>query len=141
MNNKIIQRLFQILILAIAIIIGGQVNMAIIKFGPKLIPYPNNIDPANFELLKQTIPSFEPKHFLSPFLAHALGTLVAVLIVAFGIKEINARKYYAYFAAAMFFVGGAMAVKMLPAPMWFNITDLSLAYFPMAYLVLKLKKD
>ena len=31
-------------------------------------------------------------------------------------------------------VGGAMAVSMLPAPLWFNITDLAFAYIPMALL-------
>jgi hypothetical protein len=34
----------------------------------------------------------------------------------------------------VFFVGGAMAVSMLPAPLWFNITDLAFAYIPMALL-------
>jgi hypothetical protein len=27
-----------------------------------------------------------------------------------------------------------MAVSMLPAPLWFNITDLAFAYIPMAML-------
>jgi hypothetical protein len=34
----------------------------------------------------------------------------------------------------VFFFGGAMAVSMLPAPLWFNIIDLAFAYIPMAML-------
>nr|WP_298002096.1 hypothetical protein [uncultured Flavobacterium sp.] len=35
----------------------------------------------------------------------------------------------------LFFVGGVTMILQLPqSPMWFNVTDLLLAYFPMAYL-------
>jgi hypothetical protein len=36
--------------------------------------------------------------------------------------------------ASLFFVGGIYMVMLLPSPLWFNLTDLILAYFPMAYL-------
>ena len=33
-----------------------------------------------------------------------------------------------------FLIGGTMSVFMLPAPVWFEILDLSLAYIPMGWL-------
>ena len=82
------------------------------------------------EGLQKSIHLFEPKHFLMPFLAHALGTLVAALLASLIAK--SHRKRCALTTGVVFFVGGAMAVSMLPAPLWFNITDLALAYIPMA---------
>ena len=139
-SNPIAQRLIQTAIFVLFTYIGGKTNMAIVNFGPKIIPYPNNIDPANFEMLKATIPQFQPKHFLSPFLAHALGTFVSALGISLFIGDKKSRTFFAYLAALLFFIGGSMAVNMLPAPMWFNITDLALAYFPMAYIALKINQ-
>jgi len=34
---------------------------------------------------------------------------------------------------ALFFLGGIGAVVMIGGPMWFNVLDLTAAYFPMAY--------
>jgi hypothetical protein len=31
-------------------------------------------------------------------------------------------------------MGGVYMVNILPSPMWFNVLDLGLAYFPMAFL-------
>ena len=84
------------------------------------------------EGLQKSIHLFEPKHFLMPFLAHALGTLVAALLASLITK--SHRKRCALTTGVVFFVGSAMAVSMLPAPLWFNITDLALAYIPMALL-------
>jgi hypothetical protein len=36
--------------------------------------------------------------------------------------------------ASLFFAGGIYMVMLLPSPLWFNLTDLILAYFPMAFL-------
>jgi hypothetical protein len=35
---------------------------------------------------------------------------------------------------SLFFVGGLQMVMELPSPMWFNVLDLGLAYFPMVWL-------
>lgn len=40
--------------------------------------------------------------------------------------------------ASFNFIGGLTNVLMLPSPLWFTLTDLLLAYFPMAYIGLRL---
>jgi hypothetical protein len=67
-----------------------------------------------------------------PFLAHALGTLLAGFVAAALTQE---RKWpAALIPGLVFLVGGIMAVQMIPAPVWFNVMDLALAYLPMAWL-------
>ena len=100
------------LIFVVAIFVGANVNMALINLGPKLIAIPKGFDLTTEKGLIAAMPFMEAKHFLFPFLAHAFGT----------------------FIAALFFLGGAYMVKVLPAPFWFNVLDLVLAYFPMVFL-------
>ncbi|TGL88194.1 hypothetical protein EHQ68_10195 [Leptospira congkakensis] len=47
-----------------------------IKVSGKIILPPKGADVTTMEGLKASIHLFEPEHFLFPFLAHALGTLV-----------------------------------------------------------------
>jgi hypothetical protein len=42
--------------------------------------------------------------------------------------------------AGLFFAGGLYMVFILPAPLWFDLTDLIIAYFPMAFIGYKLAK-
>ena len=67
-----------------------------------------------------------------PFLAHALGTLVGAFIAAK--IAVSHKMRFALGLGVFFLLGGIAAVFMLPAPMWYNVTDLVLAYIPMAYL-------
>lgn len=62
------------------LILGSIVNMTITISG-KVIP-PPQMDITTMEGLKASMHLFEPKHFLFPFLAHALGTLVGAFIAA-----------------------------------------------------------
>src|SRR5690606_30513718 len=55
------------------LVVGSVVNMAIVAAGPALVPPPAGVDTATAEGLAAGIHLFQPKHFLSPFLAHALG--------------------------------------------------------------------
>ena len=116
----------------LGLVVGGQINMAIINISTDIIPAPAGADVKTMAGLQKSIHLFEPKHFLMPFLAHALGTLVAALLASLIAKSY--RKRVALITGVVFFVGGAMAVSMIPAPLWFNITDLALAYIPMALL-------
>jgi hypothetical protein len=75
---------------------------------------------------------FEPKHFLFPFLAHALGTLTGALL-AFLVAA-SYRAVFAYAIGVVFLAGGIAAAFMIPAPSWFIILDLAAAYMPMAWL-------
>lgn len=114
------------------VVIGGVVNMAIITVSSSLIPPPAGVDVTNAESLARSIHLFEPRHFLMPFLAHALGTLVGTL-VAYLIAA-TARAPIAYAIGAFFLLGGVAASLMIPAPAWFIALDLLVAYLPMAWL-------
>jgi hypothetical protein len=109
---------------------GSVVNMAIITLGPRLIPPPAGTDTTTMEGLKAALPLFGPQHFVAPFLAHALGTLVGAALAA----RLAGTQAVAYGIGVLFFIGGAVNVAMLPAPMWFNVLDLVGAYLPMAWL-------
>lgn len=65
-----------------------------------------------------------------PFLAHALGTFVGALVAA--LIAANRKMLFAIVIGLFNLTGGIVAVTMIPAPMWFNVTDLVLAYIPMA---------
>ena len=117
------------------IAIGGTVNMALIIFSPALIPPPPGVDVNNAESLSKGIHLFEPRHFLLPFLAHALGTLAGSL-AAYTIAAVY-KPQLAYVIGAVFLCGGVAASFMIPAPIWFIALDLLGAYLPMAWLAVQ----
>jgi hypothetical protein len=114
------------------ILIGGSVNMAFITLGPSLIAPPAGVDVTNAESLAKGVHLFEPRHFVMPFLAHAVGTLAG----AFAAYLIAAtyKVQIAYAIGVVFLCGGVAASFMIPAPAWFIALDLLAAYIPMAYL-------
>jgi hypothetical protein len=115
---------------------GSIVNMALVAIGPTLIPAPEGVNMTTSSGLKAGIHLMEPKNFLFPFLAHAGGTLAGAWIAAkFGVSH---HKTLAMVLGAFFFTGGLMMIIMVPSPLWFSLTDLILAYFPMAWLGYKL---
>ena len=65
------------LALLAGIVIGGGVNMALITLGPSLIPPPAGVDVTSAEGLSKGMHLLEPRHFIMPFLAHALVLLLA----------------------------------------------------------------
>ena len=71
-----------ILAVIVGLIIGSIVNMGIIMISSSVIPPPNGADVTTMEGLKEVLHLFEPKHFLFPFLAHALGTLVGAIVAS-----------------------------------------------------------
>lgn len=114
------------------LVIGGAINMGIIMLSSSIIPPPEGSDLTTEEGLKAAMHLMQPKHFLMPFLAHALGTLVG----AFAVTKLAANNTikFALIIGILNFIGGAFNVAMLPSPLWFSILDLAVAYFPMAYL-------
>ena len=116
----------------VGLVLGSIVNIGIVTLGPSIIPPPAGMDATDPESIAASMHLFETRHFITPFLAHALGTLVGAAL-AFLIAASN-RSMMAYIVGAAFFAGGIMAARMLPAPLWFEATDLVLAYFPMAWL-------
>lgn len=124
-----------ILAVVAGIFVGSAVNMGIISISGFIIPPPNGADITTMEGLKATMHLFEPKHFLFPFLAHALGTFVGAILAAF--IAANQKMRFALAIGVVFFVGGLMNVMMLPSPVWFTIVDLVGAYIPVAFLASK----
>lgn len=124
-----------ILAVIIGLVVGNLVNMGLIQAGLTIIPI-EGLDPNDMEAYITMMADLEFKHFIFPFLAHALGTLVG----AFLITTIAASHQFklAMGAGAFFLLGGIAASVMFPAPLWFKIVDLVLAYIPMAWLGWKL---
>ena len=123
-----------ILAVLLGLVIGSVVNMAIVMVGPTLVPPPPGVDLTTPEGLAQGIALFEPRHFITPFLAHALGTLSGALLAYLVAASHKAR--FAYAIGVLFLLGGIAACFMIPAPAWFMATDLLLAYLPMAWLAI-----
>ena len=118
------------------IAIGGGVNMALITLSPSLIPPPAGVDVSDAESLRRAIHLFEPRHFMMPFLAHALGTLAGALAAYLIAASYRAR--IAYVIGVFFLCGGVAASFMIPAPGWFIALDLLAAYLPMAWLGIRI---
>jgi hypothetical protein len=107
-------------------ILGGcVVNYGILLLGQYAIPLPDGADVSN-------------KHFLTVFLAHALGTLGG----AFTASRLagNGLVRPSLVVSVFFLAAGTQMVITLPAPMWFNVADLVFAYVPMGLIGYKLAK-
>ena len=107
------------------VLIGLVVNMGLIMTGNQLIPFEDGINPMNATM-------WDIKYFIFPFLAHAIGTLAGAFIAAK-----FAASYHMIFAICIgifFLLGGITMVFILPAPTWFVVVDLFLAYIPMGWL-------
>ena len=127
-----------ILVVIAGLIIGSMANMAIISLSSSIIAPPAGVDVTTMEGLTEGMHLFEPKHYIMPFLAHAIGTLVGAFIVArFAVRR---QVSLAIFVGVFFLIGGIINVYLLPSPTWFAVVDLVLAYIPMAYLGARLGK-
>jgi hypothetical protein len=122
------------IILAIlsGILLGSVVNMGIINLSGSIIPPPNGADLTTVEGITSAMHLMEPKHFLMPFLAHAFGTITGAFVAALITKKNEMS--IAMFIGVVFLLGGIASVMMLPSPLWFTLTDLIVAYLPMAYI-------
>ena len=124
--NQIIKNILAVLA---GLVIGACVHMGILMLFMKLIPPPMGADVTTEAGLKAALPLFETKNFIGPFLAHALGTFFGAFIVSVITKNLRLSLIIGF----AFLIGGIMEVMNLIAPIWFNISDLVLAYIPMSY--------
>lgn len=115
---------------------GAVLNGSIISFSSKIISPPIGANLTTDAGLIAAMPLMQPKHFIMPFLAHAIGTLVGAIITI--LVATNYKLRLAYLISFIFLIGGIMMVRMLHSPMWFNILDLGFAYIPMSYLAVKI---
>jgi hypothetical protein len=121
----------RILAVVSGLILGSVCNMFLISISGSVIPPPIGVDVSTMEGLKAALPLFEPKHFLFPFLAHAVGTLTGALFATMIAK--SKQRGMSMIIGILFLIGGIINIVMLPSPIWFSVTDLLLAYIPMAY--------
>jgi len=111
------------------VVIGMVVNMGLIITGNQLIPFADSINPMNATM-------WDIKYFIFPFLAHAIGTLVGAFIVAR--YTASYHMILSIFVGVFFLLGGISMVFIMPAPLWFILLDISLAYIPMGWYGWKL---
>ncbi len=131
--NSIIRNVLSVIA---GIVFGSAVNMGIIMISGSIIPPPDGADVTTVEGLSASMHLFQPKHFIMPFIAHALGTFAGAFIA--GLIAINHKMKFALGIGAFFLLGGIANVFMLPSPTWFTILDLVGAYIPMAYIAGKI---
>ena len=120
------------LALIVGLFAGSGINMGLITLGNKIVPLPVGSDVTTTEGLRQAITMFGPEHFVFPWLGHAVGTFMGVLI-AMLIQRSNSLIIPIIITSA-FLIGGIMMVVQIPSPLWFDIIDLVGAYLPMGYL-------
>ena len=121
-----------ILAVLAGVIAGSVVNSLIVNFGPYVIPLPEGADVSTMDGLRESMELFTAVNFIPPFLGHALGTLIGAFVTA---KLASTHvKQLVLGVGILFLAGGITAVVMLGGPLWFKVTDLLLAYIPMAYL-------
>jgi hypothetical protein len=114
------------------LVLGSIVNMSLITISGSIITPPKGADVTTMEGLKSSIHLFQPKHFIFPFLAHALGTFIGALITA--IIASTHKIKLTLSIGAFFLLGGIINSFLLPAPTWFIVVDILFAYIPMAWL-------
>ena len=118
-----------ILVFVAGFILGSSVNMGLIITGNQLIPFTDRVNPMDATM-------WELKYFLFPFLAHSVGTFVGAFIVAR--YTASYHMILSIFVGVFFLLGGISMVFIMPAPLWFIVVDLLLAYVPMGWLGWKL---
>jgi hypothetical protein len=127
--NPIIRNILAVIA---GLVVGSVVNMGIIAISSSIIPPPEGADVTTMDGLKASMHLFQPRHFIFPFLAHALGTLVGAIIA--GMIAATHKMKFALSIGLIFMIGGIINVVMLPSPLWFTIVDLAGAYIPMGWL-------
>lgn len=122
-----------ILLSILGLILGALSNGFIVQLGAQVVEAPKGLDLSTEQGLAKAMPLMGVEHFIFPFLAHALGTLIG----AYFVTRVRVDKPLIHSLAIgfAFLAGGVMMVVMLPqTPLWFILLDLLVAYLPMAYL-------
>lgn len=120
-----------ILAVILGIIVGSVVNMGIIMLGGNVISYPEGVSAMDIESIKANIDKFETVHYIFPFLAHALGTLVGAWLAA--LIAGTRKMLFAMIIGVWFLLGGIWNSISLGMPFLATAIDWVFAYIPMAY--------
>jgi hypothetical protein len=121
----------KILAVLLAVVFGSVFNMAIVTLSHTVYPLPEGIDPNDFDAFQAHVEAhgMPTGALLLVLVAHAGGSLVSGLVCGLIAK----RPWYAAAGAIGFLwmCGGITMLMMLPAPVWFAVTDVVL-YIPAA---------
>ena len=129
-------KLKNVLAVIVGVVVGSIANMIVVMGGPAIIPPPDGVDVTDMESIRSSMHLFEFKHFIFPFIAHALGTLVGAYLAT--LIAASCRMAVAMVVGGLFLIGGIVNVTMIGGPVLFNVVDLVGAYVPMAWIGAKL---
>ena len=87
----------------VGIIVGSIANMVLVVTGPVFIPPPDGVDVTNMESIRSSMHMFEFKHFVFPFVAHALGTLAGAYLAV--VMAASRRMVAAMVVGGFFLIG------------------------------------
>lgn len=129
MINPLIRNMLAVLA---GMVVFTLVNTGLVYLGPYVFPLPAGADLSSPEAFASSVPLFKIQHFVFPFLGHALGTLSGAYTGARIATRPQMTVVGVIGGVALF--GGIMNAYHMPAPIWFEVFDLFLAYLPMAWL-------
>ena len=125
-------KLKNVLAVIVGCVVGSIANMILVTVGPQVIPPPDGVDVTDVGSIRSSMHLFEFRHFIFPFLAHALGTLAGAWLAA--LIAASCRLAAALAVGGLFLVGGIANAFMIGSPVLFTVADLVGAYIPMAWI-------
>lgn len=108
------------------------INGILIAVSGSLIAAPSGVDVNDLISIAQNIHRYEIKHFIFPFLAHGLASLIGAFIAA--AIAASHKMTFAMVIGTIHLIGEVVAAKFKPAPSWFITLDLVAAYLPAAWI-------
>lgn len=121
-----------VLAVVVGVMAGSVANMTLVLVGSMVIPAPAGADVTTVEGLRASLHLLEPRHFLFPFLAHSVSTLLGSLIAS--LLAPSSTTVVSYAVGILFLAGGIANSFMVPAPAWYIAVDVLFAYLPAAWI-------
>jgi len=133
--NPIVKNILAVLT---GIVVGNIVNGGLITLSPLFVDAPVGVDVNDIESIKTNFHLYEAKHFVIPFLAHALGTFVGAFLA---VKIATKNKMKFAIGIGVFFLIGGIAVNYMIYHPIFSPIDVLFAYIPMGWLAGKIANN
>ena len=123
--NPVLRNIVAVVVGAVACIVLNGLLLGVMM---KIVGTPEGFDPN----VASTYALLQAKHYLSPFVAHAVPSLIGGLLAA--LIAATRKMTFALVVGGLHMIGGIVAAFMIPAPTWFVVLDLVVAYLPMAWI-------
>src|SRR5687767_3712520 len=101
-----------ILAVVVGLAVCMFVNGGVIAMSAAVIPPPEGMNVNYMESIKASMHLFQPKHFIMPFLAHALGSLLGGLAAA--LIAASHKMTFALAIGVVHLAGGIAAAFLIP---------------------------